>query len=455
MVDLDSYELYKFYKKEYKHVGGSDNFYKYKEYKYQTYFGGSPYLKKINPPKNSRGKLIYTQEFEEVNKLRVLACARIQNLLDLWEQVDYFGFTPHAKRKYERHLSDHLDAEQAKRDARDYQTKWVRHSSLLLRNEESSAFSAVRKWHDKMKTVLPTGPLDDPANGRTDKRKLEAFFSNLKKEIVKLYTTSDSDTDTDTASVLKYEFDASAWRKKEADVAKRLMNANRIRPSTPEEKAAKKSKVDELMAEKTQIKKEANEARKAEREHKKEIREVKQKAKDAEKNIIAFEKVIGDVINYSYNDEEKAAARKLFQNPSEELKQLMASDKRDSCAFAEAFGVQYRPGHHDGGRVEHPFICDYLKYGGPVKCVKPKDKENKEYEKRFGICTKQRPPTEAEIASAKKEAESNKEASAKKSKKKGSAKKPMKIPWAKAPMKKGAAKKPMKKPKKPLPGFSM
>ena len=422
--------------------------YKRQEYKYQTYFGGSPYLKKIKPPKDSRGRLIYTQEFEEVNKLRVLACARILNLLDLWEQVDYFGFTPHAKRKYDRHLSDHLDAEQAKSDARDYQTKWVRHSSLLLRNEESSAFSAVRKWHDEMKKVLPTGPLDDPANGRTDKRKLEAFFDTLKKEIVKLYTPSDttSDTDTDTASVLKYEFDASAWRKKEADVAKRLMNANKIRTSTPEEKAAKKSKVDELMAEKTQIKKEASEARKADRAHKEEIREVKQRAKDAEKNIIAFEKVIEDVIRFSFNDEEKAAAQKLLQNPSEELKQLMASDKKDSCKFAEAFGVQYRPGHHDSGRVEHPFICDYLKYGGPVKCVKPKDKEDKEYEDRFGICTKQRPPTEAETASAKKEAESNKEASAKKPKKKGSAKKPMK---------KGSAKKPMKKPKKPLPGFSM
>ena len=123
----------------------------------------------------------------------------------------------------------------------------------------------------------------------------------------------------------------------------------------------------------------------------------------------------------------------------------MASDKKDSCKFAEAFGVQYRPGHHDGGRVEHPFICDYLKYGGPVKCVKPKDKEHKENEKRTGICTKQRPPTKDEIASAKKAAESNKEESAKKPKKKGSAKKPKKKPSAEKPKKKASAKKPMKK----------
>ena len=442
MVDLDSYDLYKFYKKEYKHVGGSDNFYKYKEYKYQTYFGGSPIpVKKINPPKNSRGKLIYTQEFEELNKLRVLARARILNLLDLWKQVDYFGFTPHAGRKYGDH-GDFLDAEQAKEDAENYQTEWVHRSSLLLRNEESSATkSLMRTWHAKMKKALPTAPLDS-AHGRSDEKTLETFFSNLKREIVKLYTTSDSDTDTDTASVLKYEFDASAWRKKEADIAKRLMNANRIRPSTPEEKAAKKSKVEELMAEKKQIKKEASEARKAEREHRKEIREAQQRAKDAEKNIIAFEKVIGDVINYSYNDEEKAAARKLFQNPSEELKQLMASDKKDSCEFAKAFGLQYRPGHHDGGKVEHPFICDYLKYGGPVKCVKPKDKEHQEYEKRTGICTEQRPPTEAEIASAKKAAESKKEASENKPERKASVKKAVK------PKKKASVKKAVKPKKK-------
>ena len=288
-----------------------------------------------------------------MNKLRVLARARILNLLDLWKQVKYFGFTPQAERKYASQArvrvwhGDYLDAEQARKDAENYQVEWVHRSSLLLRNEESSATkSLMGKWHDEMKKALPTAPLDSPS-GPSDEKRLKTFFSNLERQIVELYVNKKDD-----------------------------------------------------------------------------------------KNVIKrFEKVIGDVINFSYNNKEKVAARKLFQNPTEELKQLMASDKKDSCEFAKAFGLQYKPDPDvtdrsgRSGKVNHPFICDYLEYGGPVKCVKPVIN---------GMCTGQRPPTEAEIASAKKAAESKKKASVKK------AIKPKKKAAAKKPKKKASAKKAIK-----------